>query len=177
MADTKVEVRVSKPPKPLDREDPDAQATAPDSPISLDPIDRRRHPRYRFSEPMKVCRQDGACLDGVSVELSQSGMSAMIRGALTPGDVVRLQPVTGVNTAAVVRHKLGMLYGFEFLELAIEQAGKIAERCRKCEPWRTNARAVCAETITVPANRQKPGGSSIYGSTEKGDTLDIDAVP
>ena len=91
---------------------------------------------------MKVSRPDGACLDGVSVELSQSGMSAMIRGSLAPGDVVRLQPVTGVNTAAVVRHKLGMLYGFEFLELANEQAGKIAERCRKCEPWRSNGRAI-----------------------------------
>jgi hypothetical protein len=91
---------------------------------------------------MKVCRQDGACLDGVGVELSQSGMSAMIRGALIPGDIVRLQPITGVNTPAVVRHKLGMLYGFEFLELAIEQAGKIAERCRKCEPWRANAKVV-----------------------------------
>jgi hypothetical protein len=91
---------------------------------------------------MKVCRQDGACLDGISVELSQSGMSAMIRGALIPGDVVRLQPVTGVDTVAVVRHKLGMLYGFEFLELATEQAGKIADRCRQCEPWRANAKSV-----------------------------------
>jgi hypothetical protein len=156
LADTDGEVRVSKPPKPLDRQDQDAiKATAcdysaaasvydgaSDSAKSGDPIDRRRHPRYRFSEPMKVCRPDGACLDGVSVELSQSGMSAMIRGSLAPGDVVRLQPVTGVDTAAVVRHKLGMLYGFEFLELANEQAGKIAERCRKCEPWRANARAV-----------------------------------
>jgi hypothetical protein len=91
---------------------------------------------------MKVCCQDGGCLEGMSVELSQSGMSAMVQGALRPGDVVRLQPVTGVTTAAVVRHKLGMLYGFEFLELAGEQAGKIAERCRECEPWRTNARGV-----------------------------------
>jgi PilZ domain len=109
---------------------------------SADLADRRRHPRYRFSEPMKVRCQDGACLDGMSVELSQSGMSAMIQGPLKPGDVVRLQPVTGVITAAVVRHKLGMLYGFEFLELAGEQAGKIAERCRRCEPWRSNARVV-----------------------------------
>jgi len=90
---------------------------------------------------MKVCRQDGASFEGISVEISQSGMSAMIQGPLKPGEVVRLQPVTGVVTAAVVRHKLGMLYGFEFLELAREQAGKIAERCRKCEPWRSNARA------------------------------------
>ena len=142
MADTEVEVRVSKPPKPLDRPDSDDINAHGEVSKSVDPADRRRRPRYRFSEPMKVCRQDGSCLDGLSVELSQSGMSAIIRGTLTPGDVVRLQPVSGVSTAAVVRHKLGMLYGFEFLELAIEQAGKIAERCRQCEPWRSNARVV-----------------------------------
>ena len=150
LADTDVEVRVSKPfdrhdgrdPKPEDAPSPDAPGSVKIGAKTADFADRRRHPRYRFSEPMKVCRPDGACLDGVSVEISQSGMSAMIPGVLKPGDVVRLQPVTGVTTAAVVRHKLGMLYGFEFLELAREQAGKIAERCRKCEPWRSNVRAV-----------------------------------
>lgn len=119
------------------------EATAnPVSSKTAEFTDPRRHPRYRFSEPMKVCCQDGTCLEGISVEISQSGMSAMIRGNLAPGDVVRLQPVAGVDTGAVVRHKLGMLYGFEFSELAGEQAGKIAERCRKCEPWRSNARGV-----------------------------------
>ena len=146
MADTDVEVRVS---KPLDRqESPLASqtcagvSTAENAVNSADLADRRRHPRYRFSEPTKVCCENGACFDGINVEISQSGMSAMIQGALQPGEVVRLQPVTGGVAAAVVRHKLGMLYGFEFLELAREQAGKIAERCRQCEPWRTNARAV-----------------------------------
>jgi len=133
---------VSKPSKPLDRQHHAATHARTSASKSVDLTDRRRHSRYRFSEPMKVCRQDGACLDGISVELSQSGMSAMIRGTLTPGDVVRLQPVSGVTTAAVVRHKLGMLYGFEFLELAIDQAAKIAERCRECEPWRSNAKVV-----------------------------------
>jgi hypothetical protein len=133
---------VSKSREPFELRDATASIASNGASKSVDSSERRRHARYRFSEPMKVCRQDGACLDGISVELSQSGMSAMVHGALAPGDVVRLQPVTGVNTAAVVRHKLGMLYGFEFLELANEQAGKIAERCRKCEPWRSNARTV-----------------------------------
>ena len=146
MADADVEVRVS---KPLNRQHVPTLSPSrgegqqvPNGSKSADLADRRRHARYRFSEPMQVCCNDGACLDGISVEMSQSGMSAMIQGALRPGDVVRLQPVTGVTTAAVVHHKLGMLYGFEFLELAREQAGKIAERCRKCEPWRSNARVV-----------------------------------
>jgi hypothetical protein len=139
---------VTKPAKPIDchnaksRSSAAAESTPTLNATKSAPSDRRRHPRYRFSEPMKVCCSDGAYLDGTSVEISQSGMSAMVCGALKPGDVVRLQPVTGVITAAVVRHKLGKLYGFEFLELAREQAGKIAERCRKCEPWRSNARAV-----------------------------------
>ena len=95
MADTDVEVRVS---KPFDRRDAPANMQTPAGPTDAsggtkhnDLADRRRHPRYRFSEPMKVCCQDGACLDGMSVELSQSGMSAMIQGALKPGDVVLLK--------------------------------------------------------------------------------------
>ena len=146
MADTDVEVRVS---KPFDRHDgangSSANGEAADTRSgskTVDLADRRRHPRYRFSEPMRVCLQGGASLEGMSVEISQSGMSAMIQGPLKPGDIVRLQPLTGVTIAAIVRHKLGMLYGFEFLELAREQATKIAERCRKCKPWRSNARAV-----------------------------------
>jgi len=146
LADTDVEVRVS---KPLDQQNartvPQSQsdaASAADGLNSGDAVGRRRHARYRFSEPMQVCCADGACLEGVSVELSQSGMSAIIRGALRPGDIVRLQPVTGVVTAAVVRHKLGMLYGFEFLGLAGEEAGKIEHRCGKCEPWRSSTRAM-----------------------------------
>jgi PilZ domain len=146
VADTDVEVRVS---KPLDRRNAPTLSPsrsealdAAGGPKSVDSVDRRRHARYRFSEPMKICCPNGAYLEGMSVELSESGMSAMIQGTLAPGDVVRLQPVTGVTTAAVVRHKLGMLYGFEFLELAREQAGKIADRCRRCEPWRSNARVV-----------------------------------
>ena len=67
---------------------------------------------------MKVCCQDGACLEGISVELSQSGMSAMIQGAYDPAKSFVYSQLQGSNAAAVVRHKLGMLYGFEFLELA-----------------------------------------------------------
>ena len=148
LADTDVEVRVSKSGSPFDRQDAEIKPLANAGGANAlndtkpDPADRRHAPRYRFSEPMKVCCQDGACLDGISVEISLRGMSAVVRGVLRPGDVVRLQPVTGVVTSAVVRHKLGMLYGFEFLELPNEQAGKIAERCRECEPWRSNARSV-----------------------------------
>jgi hypothetical protein len=115
-------------------------------PTNLDAHDslpeRRRHARYRFSEPMTVRRPDGVSLDGMSVEMSEGGMSAIIKGSLRAGDVVQIQPVTGVTTSALVRHKLGMLYGLEFLGLDNDQLGKIAERCRKCEPWRARTRAV-----------------------------------
>ena len=131
MADTDVEVRVSKPFDPRavqDRAPANARSVDASSGSSgsksADLADRRRHPRYRFSEPMKVRCQDGACLDGMSVELSQSGMSAMIQGPLKPGDVVRLQPVTGVITAAVVRHKLGMLYGSSSSNWPVSKPGK-----------------------------------------------------
>jgi len=83
--------------KPTERQDDRGfmPSTADRSGVSrgtttADSNSHRRHPRYRFSEPIKVCCKDGSCLDGISVEISQKGMSAMIQGPLTPGDVVRL---------------------------------------------------------------------------------------
>lgn len=123
--------------------DKSADTAEPAKAQSTDPIlERRRHARYRFSEPLTVRRHDGTHLEGMSVEISEGGMSAIINGALRPGDVVQMQPVTGVTTSAMVRHKLGMLYGLEFLGLDNDQVDKIAERCRKCEPWRARTRAV-----------------------------------
>ena len=79
--------------------------------------DRRRSTRYRSSESLMI-----RCLvvppsRGVSVEISEGGMSAMANGLMRVGDVVELEPVAGGSAVARVRHKLGQLYGFEFVEL------------------------------------------------------------
>lgn len=124
------------------KDKPEESAEPTEEQLSAPMLERRRHARYRFSEPVTVGRPDGMHLDGMSVEISESGMSAIIKGSLRPGDVVQMQPVAGAIISALVRHKLGMLYGFEFLGLDNQQAAKIAERCGKCEPWRARTRMV-----------------------------------
>lgn len=75
---------------------------------------------------------DGSTMPGLSVEISQGGMSAVASsGVLRVGETVELEPVAGGRASAVVRYKLGELYGFAFVELSVEQAQRIAESCEK----------------------------------------------
>ena len=47
--------------------------------------ERRRHPRFLFSASMTVRLQDGISMSGISVDMSTSGLSAMVSGALSEG--------------------------------------------------------------------------------------------
>ena len=64
---------------------------------------------------------------GMSIEISEGGMSAAVGVGLKVGDAVELEPVGGAAAVAVVRRILGRLCGFEFLNLSPEQAGKVRE--------------------------------------------------
>jgi hypothetical protein len=57
--------------------------------------ERRRHPRFLFSASMTVRLKDGIFMPGISVDMSTSGLSAMVRGVLTEGDAVVLEAVAG----------------------------------------------------------------------------------
>ena len=70
-------------------------------------------------------------MPGISVEMSEGGMSAMVNGLLKAGQRVELELVAGSRVAVQVRYKLGQLYGFAFVELTAEQAQKIAMTCQK----------------------------------------------
>jgi c-di-GMP-binding flagellar brake protein YcgR len=93
--------------------------------------ERRRSPRYWLSTLMTIRPPDGPPTPGLSVEISEGGMSAMSSTPLNVGETVELEPVEGGRVSAVVRHKLGQMYGFEFVELSAEQARRIAENCKK----------------------------------------------
>jgi hypothetical protein len=54
--------------------------------------------------------------------MSESGMSVMAGGVLKVGERVELEPVAGGKASAPLRHKLGRLYGFEFVALRAEHA-------------------------------------------------------
>jgi hypothetical protein len=100
----------------------------------------RRRPRYFISAAMSVRSAEGEAMPGISVEIGEGGMSAMVSGLLRVGDTVELGPVAGGRTSALVRHKLGRLYGFEFVGLTAEQAERIAENCKGLGSYRSDAR-------------------------------------
>jgi hypothetical protein len=54
----------------------------------------------------------------------------MVHGLLKPGERMELAPPEGGQMSAVVRHKLGRLYGFEFVDRTPEQARRILQNCR-----------------------------------------------
>ena len=84
----------------------------------------RRHPRYRANFSVAVGllvdrsyqRLEGHCRD-----LSEAGLGILLAAELTGGDVVSLSfslPGSGQwEVRAVVRHRRGYQYGFEFLSL------------------------------------------------------------
>ena len=92
--------------------------------------DRRRHRRYRFSTPITIRSADRQAVQGITIEISQSGMSAISAGSLTLNDTVELEPIAAGKVLAVVRRTVGRLYNFEFVNLPLAQSQRIAEICK-----------------------------------------------
>jgi hypothetical protein len=91
----------------------------------------RRFPRYRSQFPVTVKLLFGEKhqhLDAHCKDLSEAGLGALLAAELTLGEVVSLsfalpgQP--NWEVPAVLRHRRGYHYGFEFLSVTPEQ-GKI----------------------------------------------------
>jgi hypothetical protein len=111
--------------------------------ISLDErnasgIDRRRHRRYRWSVPIKLHLSDGNSYDGLSIEISESGISATTVAVLVAGDLVQVEPIAGSKVNATVRHTAGRIYGFEFLNMTSEQVERIRQDCLSFPVFRTS---------------------------------------
>ena len=93
--------------------------------------DRRQHPRYRFSAPITLHSDNGVVIPGMTLEISEGGLSALLASPLKVGEAVALEPIAGSRVPARVRHTLGKIYGFEFIELSEEQVQRIREDCQK----------------------------------------------
>jgi|ERR1700720_427030 c-di-GMP-binding flagellar brake protein YcgR len=99
--------------------------------------ERRKSPRYRYSAPITVRAANAPEAPGMTVEISQGGMSAVIGAVLNLGDTVELEPVGGGVTTAVVRRSFGKIYGFEFLNLSSQQHEKIKATCTMLPLYRS----------------------------------------
>jgi hypothetical protein len=111
--------------------------TEPDTlPSPEDPVDRRRHPRYRFSTPLAIRSANGEIIRAITLEISASGLSAITERSLQLNDRVELEHIAGSKVLALVRHNVGRIYGFEFVALSPEQSHAIVESCKLLPRYR-----------------------------------------
>jgi len=104
-------------------------------------VEARRHPRFKLEVDVRVYARGCPVVRGHTVDISESGISAMLRVEVPVGEVVRLEltlPLGEVEAHAMVRQRNAFRYGFQFVEassskdiigrtcrqLAVEQAGR-----------------------------------------------------
>jgi len=91
---------------------------------------RRRYPRYRCEFPVAVslfCGDGHQQLNAHCRDLSEAGIGVLLAAELPPGEVVSLTfALPGGSESwevrAVLRHRRGFHYGFEFLSISAQQA-------------------------------------------------------
>ena len=96
-------------------------------------MEARRHPRYKLEVEVRIYPWNSQVVRGHSVDLSESGISAMLREEVPIGEVVRLEftvPSGEVQIHALVRQRNAFRYGFQFLE-ATSQLEIVQRTCRQ----------------------------------------------
>jgi hypothetical protein len=94
-----------------------------------DRVEARRHPRFELDVNIGVDPRDCPVVRGHTVDISEWGLSAMLRVEVQVGEVVRLEfslPSGAVEVHAVVRQRNAFRYGFQFVESssALEVIGR-----------------------------------------------------
>jgi len=82
-------------------------------------VEARRHPRYKLEVDVRVYPRNAEVVRGHTMDISESGMSAMLRVEVPVGEVVRLEfslPLGEVEVLAMVRQRNAFRYGFQFVE-------------------------------------------------------------
>ena len=101
--------------------------------------ERRRFPRYHYSAPIAIRPSDGAEVRGISMEISEGGISLLATASLKVGDTVELDPVGGGATKAILRRVVGKLYGFEFIRPGPAQRKQIRKMCQMLPLFQSHA--------------------------------------
>ena len=82
-------------------------------------IDARRHPRFKLEVDSSIHSRTCVMLNGRSVDISESGIAAMLRIEAPLGEVVELDfalPCGAVTIQAIGRQRNAFRYGFEFVD-------------------------------------------------------------
>jgi hypothetical protein len=86
--------------------------------LAREMMEARRHPRYALQVDLRIYPRNAALVRGYSVDISESGISAMLRVEVPVGEVVRLEftlPLGDVEVHALVRQRNAFRYGFQFI--------------------------------------------------------------
>jgi hypothetical protein len=81
--------------------------------------DTRRHPRFKLDANLKIRSRSEGLLNGYALDISESGMAAMLVMEVSVGEVVDLDfelPLGPISVRAVVREKNAFRYGFQFVQ-------------------------------------------------------------
>lgn len=81
--------------------------------------DSRRYPRFKLEVNMTIKSKSCGLLEGWTVDISESGISAMLKLEVPLDEVVELKftaPYGPVTVYAVVRQRSAFRYGFQFVE-------------------------------------------------------------
>ena len=82
--------------------------------------DARRHPRFQFETDIKIYSRATGLLTGHTVDISESGISAILKIEAPLYRMVQLEfklPDGPVRIQAVIRQRNAFRYGFEFVDL------------------------------------------------------------
>lgn len=95
-------------------------------------IDQRRQPRFKIEVDITVRSRTSGTLKGHTVDISESGLSAILKIEVPVGELVELEftlPFGPVTIYALVRQHAAFRYGFQFAESnAVHEA--ILATCR-----------------------------------------------
>lgn len=82
-------------------------------------VDHRRSPRFKIETDIRVYARNRAVVRGHTVDISESGIAAMLMDEINLQEVVRLEftlPSGDIEVLALVRQRNAFRYGFEFIE-------------------------------------------------------------
>lgn len=82
-------------------------------------LDARRQPRFRIEVDIKIDSRTCGMLKGHTVDISESGVAAMLRIEVPLGEVVELDialPCGPARVQAIGRQRNAFRYGFEFVD-------------------------------------------------------------
>lgn len=82
-------------------------------------VDARQHPRFKLDTDVKIYSRTGSLVNGHTVDISETGLAAMVTIEIALNQVVRLEfklPLGLVSVRALVRQRNAFRYGFQFVE-------------------------------------------------------------